>query len=50
MLIAYRICLFLMSYDSCYKSLGNSESIDSYKYTRQPMVRAVITFMGKFDF
>ena len=50
MLIAYHICLFLMSYDSCYTSLGDSESIDSYNYIRQSMVRSVITFMGKFDF
>ena len=50
MLIILHICLFLMSYDNVYTSLGDSETIILYNHIQRSPLRDVIPSLGKFDF
>ena len=42
MLIVFHICLFLMSHDSSYTSLGDSETFVLYNHIKQSVQRDVL--------
>ena len=51
MLIVLHICSFLMSYDTGYTSLSDSETIVSYNHIKQSVQENVLWLLeGKFGF